>query len=181
MQVEQALFFDKMQSPLGPLTLIANEKSLIALLWNGHWPQWMHSVQMVSDSEHPVLRQAARELEEYFSGTRKTFSVPIQFRGTEFQMRVWQELRRIPFGETLSYGELASRIGSPQACRAVGAANRRNPLGIIVPCHRAIGADGSLTGFAGGMDAKRYLLALESNATEDDSVLPVHHNTALAI
>ena len=109
----------------------------------------------------PVLLQAERELEEYFAGRRTAFSVPLSMHGTPFQMAVWAALRAIPYGETRSYGELARRIGRPGACRAVGMANHVNPLPILVPCHRVVGADGHLTGYAGGLDGKKYLLDLE--------------------
>ena len=109
----------------------------------------------------PVLMQAERELEEYFAGRRTAFSVPLSMHGTPFQMAVWAALRAIPYGETRSYGELARRIGRPGACRAVGMANHVNPLPILVPCHRVVGADGHLTGYAGGLDVKKYLLELE--------------------
>lgn len=109
----------------------------------------------------PVLEQAKKELTEYFAGTRKTFSVPLNPRGTDFQRAVWAALREIPYGETRSYGQIAAQVGNPKAGRAVGMANNRNPIAIIVPCHRVIGADGSLTGYAGGLNVKQELLALE--------------------
>jgi methylated-DNA-[protein]-cysteine S-methyltransferase len=113
------------------------------------------------DARDPVLVQAARELHEYFAGERREFSVPLDFTGTEFQNKVWRALRAIPFGETRSYGELAAQIGAPKASRAVGAANGRNPIPIILPCHRVIGSSGSLTGFGGGLPMKKQLLAHE--------------------
>lgn len=109
----------------------------------------------------PVLMQAERELEEYFAGRRTAFSVPLSMHGTPFQMEVWAALRTIPYGETRSYASLAAQIGRPRACRAVGMANHVNPLPIFVPCHRVVGADGRLTGYAGGLDVKKYLLKLE--------------------
>ena len=109
------------------------------------------------------LIEAKRQLREYFDGTRRDFDLPLAPVGTEFQRRVWDELRRIPYGETVSYGELARRIGQPTASRAVGAANGRNPLAIVVPCHRVIGADGALTGYGGGLPVKETLLAHERN------------------
>jgi len=104
---------------------------------------------------------AVSQLEEYFSGQRREFTVPLEFAGTEFQCRVWSELKKIPYGETVSYAELARRIGNPAAVRAVAAAVGANPISIFVPCHRVVGSDGSLTGYAGGLDAKRLLLDLE--------------------
>lgn len=114
-----------------------------------------------------LLRQAAAELGEYFAGCRGDFSLPLAPRGTEFQQRVWSELRRIPCGETRTYGEIARAIGEPRACRAVGMANNRNPIAILIPCHRVIGRDGSLTGYAAGLAIKRQLLELERRATTD--------------
>jgi methylated-DNA-[protein]-cysteine S-methyltransferase len=111
---------------------------------------------------HAVLEQASCELSGYFAGRRRDFSVPIRLEGTPFQLRVWRALATIPFGATLSYAELAERIGDPRAVRAVGAANGRNPLAILLPCHRVIGSDGSLTGFAGGLPLKRWLLDHEA-------------------
>lgn len=112
-------------------------------------------------NETALLQEAKEQLEEYFDGKRREFDLPISLHGTDFQKKVWNVLRSIPYGETLSYGEVALRIGNPKASRAVGGANNKNPVMIIVPCHRVIGADGSLTGFGGGLPAKEYLLALE--------------------
>jgi len=114
----------------------------------------------------PALRSAVVQLQEYFAGTRRRFDLPLAPRGTPFQLRVWRELRKIPYGRTITYAELARRAGNDRACRAVGAANGRNPLPIIVPCHRVIGTDGSLTGFGGGIEAKRKLLSLEGAWTD---------------
>jgi methylated-DNA-[protein]-cysteine S-methyltransferase len=111
---------------------------------------------------HAILQLASRELSEYFAGRRREFSVPLRPEGTPFQLRVWRALATIPLGETLSYGGLAERVGIPGAARAVGAANARNPLAILLPCHRVVGSDGSLTGFAGGLPLKRWLLDHEA-------------------
>jgi methylated-DNA-[protein]-cysteine S-methyltransferase len=111
--------------------------------------------------EHPVLAEAERQIQEYFAGERTSFSVPLDFRGTDFQKSVWAALLTIPFGETRSYSEIARQIGRPGASRAVGAANGRNPLSIVAPCHRVIGTNGALTGFAGGLAAKEALLGME--------------------
>ncbi|MGE8388794.1 MAG: methylated-DNA--[protein]-cysteine S-methyltransferase, partial [Pseudomonas sp.] len=113
------------------------------------------------DDQQPILREAARQLGEYFAGKRRRFELALDFAGTEFQRQVWAALLTIPFGQTRSYSDIARQIGSPSAVRAVGAANGRNPISIIAPCHRVIGASGSLTGFAGGLPAKQFLLALE--------------------
>ncbi len=109
----------------------------------------------------PLLEEAARQLKEYFSGARRVFSLPLSPGGTSFQRAVWEQLARIPYGETRTYGEIAAALGSPSAARAVGGACHRNPIGIVIPCHRVIGAHGSLTGYAGGLDVKAYLLRLE--------------------
>jgi methylated-DNA-[protein]-cysteine S-methyltransferase len=111
--------------------------------------------------ENAILREARRQLDDYFDGRRRTFDLPLAPRGTQFQQRVWMALRDIAYGETVSYAQLATRLGMPMATRAVGAANGRNPLPIVVPCHRVIGADGSLTGFGGGLPTKQFLLQLE--------------------
>ncbi|AXK80575.1 methylated-DNA--[protein]-cysteine S-methyltransferase [Pseudolabrys taiwanensis] len=158
-------FTKTMDSPVGALTLIANEAGLSAVLWQNDDPKRVRVGDLVAAPEHPVLIQAERELSEYFAGKLASFSVPLDATGTPFQKKAWAALLTIPYGETRSYGALARQLGNPKASRAVGAANGRNPLSIIVPCHRAIGADGALTGFAGGLDAKRYLLALEAGNT----------------
>ncbi|MCH5249925.1 MAG: methylated-DNA--[protein]-cysteine S-methyltransferase [Lachnospiraceae bacterium] len=108
-----------------------------------------------------LLKESKKQLKEYFAGKRREFDLPISLHGTDFRKKVWNVLRSIPYGETLSYGEVAAQIGNPKASRAVGGANNKNPVMIIVPCHRVIGADGSLTGFGGGLPAKEYLLAME--------------------
>ncbi|MDE6659229.1 MAG: methylated-DNA--[protein]-cysteine S-methyltransferase [Eubacterium sp.] len=123
------------------------------------------SVQLCEKTENgnlsAITQQAIQQLEEYFSGARKNFDLPLEMNGTEFQLKVWNELCNIPYGETRSYKDIAEKIGNPKAVRAVGGANNKNKLMIIVPCHRVIGADGSLTGYAGGMDAKKKLIELE--------------------
>lgn len=151
-------------SPVGPLTLVAGDDGLIAVLWDNDDPARVHVGRTEATSSHPVLEAAARQLAEYFAGTRKGFSLPLDPQGTAFQQSVWSALLAIPYGETRSYGQIARALGHPSAARAVGAANGRNPLSIIVPCHRLIGADRSLVGFAGGLDAKRHLLALEARS-----------------
>jgi methylated-DNA-[protein]-cysteine S-methyltransferase len=131
------------------------------VLWEDDAPSRVRLGATKEDAGHPLLLQAQQQLEEYFAGKRRKFTVKLDPAGTEFQNKVWNALRTIPFGETRSYGEIANQIGSRKAVRAVGAANGRNPLSIIVPCHRVIGADGKLTGFAGGLEVKAQLLALE--------------------
>ena len=153
-----------MNSPLGKLTLVGSDAGLAAVLWEDHEPSRRQRDTTSEDTRHPLLRQAQQQLEEYFAGQRRTFTVKLDPSGTQFQNKVWNALRTIPFGETRSYGQIAGQIGSRKAVRAVGAANGRNPIPIIVPCHRVIGADGTLTGFAGGLAIKARLLALERAA-----------------
>jgi methylated-DNA-[protein]-cysteine S-methyltransferase len=154
-------FFKTVASPVGKLKLVATDKGLAALLWEHDDPKRVRLGEPVEDRQHPVLLQAERQLSEYFAGERTAFTIDLDMAGTEFQKKVWEALLTIPFGETRSYADIARQIGSPNAYRAVGAANGRNPVSIMAPCHRAIGSDGSLTGFAGGLDAKQYLLTLE--------------------
>ena len=149
-------------SPVGPLTLVASAAGLAAILWENERPDRVRVGALVDEPGHPLLCRAEAQLGEYFAGFRTTFDIPLDLVGTAFQQKVWAALQRIPFGETRSYGALAAEVGTPKASRAVGAANGRNPVSIMVPCHRAIGADGSLTGFAGGIETKRFLLALEA-------------------
>ena len=149
-------------SPVGALTLIASEHGLRAALIEGEREGRVPlEGPLHEDPDHPVIAEATRQLDEYFAGERTTFDIALDPEGTEFQQAVWQVLRAIPYGETISYGEQARRLGDPRKARAVGAANGRNPISIIVPCHRVIGASGDLTGYAGGLDVKRSLLALE--------------------
>lgn len=153
--------YSLMQSPVGMLTLVARGDCLAAVLWEDERENRVRLGDLYRDDGHPVLLQTARQLGEYFAGGRQRFDLPLDFAGTAFQRRVWAALLTIPFGETRSYGDIARQIGNPSAVRAVGAANGRNPISIIAPCHRVIGASGGLTGFAGGLPAKQYLLALE--------------------
>jgi methylated-DNA-[protein]-cysteine S-methyltransferase len=156
--------YKTMPSPVGVLTLIGSGKGLAAVLWEDDDPRRVRVNAVDRDDSLPMLVEAERQLNEYFAGQRKTFSVPLDFYGTEFQKNVWQALLAIPFGETRSYGQLARQLGNPRATRAVGAANGRNPISVIAPCHRVIGASGKLTGFAGGLRVKQFLLDLEGGA-----------------
>jgi len=152
-------------SPVGPLTLIGDETALIAVLWPDDDPDRVRlEHRPIDSSKIGVLDRAAAQLDEYFGGTRTEFDLPLAPRGTEFQLEVWRALETIPYGETMTYGELAASIGRPAAARAVGGANRRNPLSIVVPCHRVIGSTGALTGFAGGLGTKERLLDIERQA-----------------
>lgn len=150
-----------MASPLGELKLVASDRGLAAILWENDDPKRVRLGSMVEAPQHPVLLLAERQLSDYFAGRRSTFDIALDMAGTDFQRAVWAALLTIPFGKTRSYADIARQIGRPTAFRAVGAANGRNPVSIITPCHRAIGSNGALTGFAGGLEAKAFLLALE--------------------
>ena len=156
------LFYKNVASPVGGLKLVASNDALVAVLWERERGGRVHLGPTVSDVHHRVLLQAECQLAEYFAGRRTEFALPLELRGTEFQKRVWNALRRIPFGARRSYSELAAELGIPGAVRAVGAANGKNPLSIVVPCHRVVGADGSMTGFAGGVEVKAKLLDFEA-------------------
>src|SRR5438067_11894214 len=141
-------------SPIGPLGVIASDTALEAVLFDG--------VRILPEGASPVLAEAARQLDAYFAGDLVEFDLPLELHGTEFNRRCWLALSSIPYGQTVSYGEQARRLGlGPEAARPVGAANGQNPLPIVLPCHRVIGANGSLTGFGGGLDVKRFLLQHE--------------------
>lgn len=157
--------FKLMNSPVGQLTLVARGAKLAAILWESERENRVRLGSLQPADDHPVLLETERQLKEYFAGSRDRFELELDFVGTEFQRKVWLALLTIPFGETRSYSQIAAQVGSPKAVRAVGAANGRNPISIIAPCHRVIGASGSLTGFAGGLQAKQFLLALEGEQT----------------
>jgi len=150
-----------MNSPTGRLKLVANEKGLAALYRENNQPHHAPFSDSTEEPHHPLLLEAEKQLTEYFQKRRQEFSLPLNPSGTEFQKKVWTALSTIPFGETRSYGEVAKQIGNMKAARAVGAANGRNPILIVIPCHRVVGASGELTGFAGGLPAKKLLLNLE--------------------
>lgn len=141
-----------LESPIGPLTLTEEDGALIRLDFGKQGQAW---------PETTLLAEAKKQLEQYFSGTLRSFTLPLRPEGTPFQQKVWAALLQIPWGETRTYGQVAAMIGQPKACRAVGMANNRNPLPIFIPCHRVIGANGQLTGYAGGLSAKEHLLSLE--------------------
>lgn len=141
---------------------MASDVGLAAILWENDNPRRVPLNIVAERPEHPVLVETEKQLGEYFAGRRQAFSVPLDFGGTAFQNQVWQALLAIPFGQTRTYSDIAREIGKPAAVRAVGAANGRNPISIIAPCHRVLGSNGQLTGFAGGLPAKAHLLALES-------------------
>ncbi|HEY6181690.1 MAG TPA: methylated-DNA--[protein]-cysteine S-methyltransferase [Terriglobales bacterium] len=159
------LAYKAMKSPVGELKLVASDKGLVAVLWENDKPKRVPLSELEKNDRHPVLVKTEQQLNEYFAGKRTEFSIALDMRGTCFQNDVWNALLAIPFGETRTYGQLAKQLGRPQASRAVGAANGRNPVSIIVPCHRVIGTSGKLTGFAGGLDTKAHLLNLEKNTS----------------
>lgn len=161
-KLDRPLFRSEIQSPLGPITLAAHDDALVGIWFDRqeHAPPDMHTWALVKNNT--LMDTAARQLQEYFSGKRKHFDLPLDLTtGTAFQQSVWHSLLKIPPGETVSYGTVGHRIGKPSAVRAVGAAVGRNPFSIVVPCHRVIGTNGALTGYAGGLDRKIALLTLE--------------------
>jgi methylated-DNA-[protein]-cysteine S-methyltransferase len=152
----------KMKCPVGELTLVGSDRGLAAILWEGDDPHRVRIKLGPINACHPLLVETERQLGQYFAGEREEFSVALDFfGGSPFQLKVWQTLLDIPFGETRTYGDIAQQIGCPRAARAVGAANGKNPISIIGPCHRVIGSSGKLTGYAGGLAAKELLLRLE--------------------
>ena len=157
------LSFMEMASPVGLLKLVAHDTALVAVLWENENPKRVRLAELIEDQQHPILLKTQKQLNEYFSGQRKIFDLPLDFEGTEFQQKVWQALLTIPFGETRSYKQIAEQLGNVKAVRAVGAANGKNPISIIAPCHRVVGTSGKLVGFAGGLENKEILLKLESN------------------
>ena len=154
--------YKKIQTPVGQLTLVANDHALIAVLWENDDPNRVKLVELTQNLDHSILNETEKQLIEYFAGHRTKFNLPLEFQGTTFQKSVWSALLNIPFGETRTYKDIAESIGNVKAVRAVGAANGKNPISIIAPCHRVIGANGKLVGFAGGLENKQILLKLES-------------------
>lgn len=153
--------FMEMASPVGTLKLVAHDDALLAVLWENENPKRVPLSTLTLDQNHAILLETKKQLTEYFSGKRQTFNLPLAFHGTPFQKKVWNALLTIPFGETRSYKDIAEQIGNVKAVRAVGAANGKNPISIIAPCHRVVGVNGKLVGFAGGLDNKEILLNIE--------------------
>ena len=153
--------FKLMNSPVGTLRLVASDKGLAGVWFERSRPERVRPRGDVESARHPVLVEAERQLREYFAGRRQIFDLKLDFVGTPFQRTVWKALLTIPFGQTRSYGQIAKQVGRPSASRAVGAANGRNPVSIVAPCHRVVGSTGALTGFGGGLDVKERLLRLE--------------------
>lgn len=157
------------RSPVGPLYLIAGKRALYSVLWECDLekPATKAALTPLSPSDkHDVIDAAEKQLGEYFAGKRRTFDVPLEMHGTDFQRAAWQALLTVPYGETASYEAQAIKLGGREKVRAVGTANGMNPVSIIVPCHRVVGKDGSLTGFGGGLEAKRWLLNLEAGVSQ---------------
>ena len=155
------LAFMEMPSPVGILKLVATKNALVAVLWENENPKRVRLAELIEQVNHPILLETQKQLREYFAGTRQQFDLPLDFEGTVFQKKVWQALLGIPFGETRSYRDIAEQVGNIKAVRAVGAANGKNPISIIAPCHRVVGVNGKLVGFAGGLNNKEILLGLE--------------------
>jgi methylated-DNA-[protein]-cysteine S-methyltransferase len=149
-------------APFGELTLVASDAGLRAVLWPAEKPGRVRLPETTSSTNHPILVSTVTQLHEYFAGTRRRFDLPLDLRGTVFQVKAWRALADIPYGQTTSYAQQAAHIGHPTAVRAVGSANGRNPISIVLPCHRVVATSGALTGFAGGLDIKRWLLDFES-------------------
>lgn len=158
------LSFMEMNSPVGILKLVAHDQALVAVLWENENPKRVRLAQLIENKNHPVLLETQKQLNEYFQGQRTQFDLALDFAGTDFQQKVWQALLTIPFGETRSYKQIAEQIGNVKAVRAVGAANGKNPISIIAPCHRVVGANGKLVGFAGGLENKDILLKIEKRS-----------------
>ena len=159
--LKKVCFYKVFPSPVGSLKLVASDHGLVAILWENDDPKRVPLDSLQQNETHPILLETERQLNAYFTGKLKQFSVTLDFvTGTEFQKRVWAALLAIPFGETRTYAQIAEQIGNPKAVRAVGAANGRNPISIIAPCHRVIGTNGKLTGFAGGLETKSFLLEI---------------------
>lgn len=159
----KSLKYKFIESPVGQLKTVTDDKHLIAILWDNEKPNRVKLDEMVEDKKNLVLLKTEKQLLEYFLRERSHFDVPLKFNGTPFQEDVWNILSQIPYGVTYTYKDIAHKVGKPEAVRAVGAAIGRNPISIIIPCHRVIASNGSLTGFAGGLERKKQLLKLESD------------------
>lgn len=157
------LYETEFESPVGTLRVIASANGLRAILWpDDDSSRFTFDEPLIAQPAHPLLAEAKRQLTEYFEGVRTEFDLALDPRGTDFQLACWEALRTIPYGTTASYGEQARMIGRPKSVRAVGGANGRNPLSVVVPCHRVVAADGGLSGFAGGVQTKQWLLEHEA-------------------
>ena len=159
-QLPRETVWEQVASPIGPLTILASDNGVHAIVFESDQTE-QAKTNMPHAVNHPIINTAVEQLAVYFEGTLKIFDLPLDLRGTDFQKQVWKLLLEIPFGETRAYGDLARELGNAGASQAVGAANGKNPVAIVVPCHRVIGASGHLTGYAGGMEKKRFLLTHE--------------------
>lgn len=157
----------RLQVPFGELTVVASDKGVRYITFeNDAHPKSYQNMSVIDDASHPVVARTVAQLHEYIKGTRRTFDVPLDLVGTEFQVQAWNALAKVPYGTTASYAQQAASIGRPKATRAIGAANGRNPVVVVLPCHRIVGADGSLTGFGGGLHVKKWLLDHEANVAQ---------------
>jgi methylated-DNA-[protein]-cysteine S-methyltransferase len=157
----------RLQVPFGELTVVASDKGVRYITFeNDAHPKSYRNMSVIDDASHPVVARTVAQLHEYIKGTRRTFDVPLDLVGTEFQVQAWNALAKVPYGTTASYAQQAASIGRPKATRAIGAANGRNPVVVVLPCHRIVGADGSLTGFGGGLHVKKWLLDHEANVAQ---------------
>jgi methylated-DNA-[protein]-cysteine S-methyltransferase len=173
MQTKPMLHSTAHQTPVGMLTLVASDRGLRAVLWPKLSPQRAGiSPRPRRNADHPILRKTVQQLDEYFAGSRTSFELPLDLEGTRFQLAAWRSLADIPFGATTTYGRQAAGLGIPRAARALGAANGANPVCIVLPCHRVIGADGSLTGFGGGLPTKQWLLDHEASVLVTRTIVP---------
>ncbi len=157
----KTLKYKIIKSPLGPLKIVVNDQKLVAILWDNEKLNRVRLDQMDEAKEDPVILETEKQLNEYFLHERKEFDLPLETNGTQFQRAVWEAIYKISFGEVCTYKDIAIEIGHPNAYRAVGTAIGRNPISIVIPCHRVIGSDGGLAGFAGGLNRKRILLDIE--------------------
>lgn len=155
----EKLYYGYYKSPIGILRIVVDESSLVALDFNEE--------ENKQSDEHSYIKEVKNQLDEYFKGTRELFDLNIKINGTDFQNKVWNELTKIPYGETISYKELATRIGNDKACRAVGNANNKNKISIIIPCHRVVGSNKKLVGYAGGLEKKEWLINHENKVTKE--------------
>lgn len=160
-------YYKKIKSPIGDLHLLAHDNALTDLIFDNSWNRLKAQYELMG-SNH-ILEAAAQQLKEYFQRKRTEFDLPLEFCGTDFQKKVWNALLKIPYGKTISYSEQAKKIKNPKAIRCVGTTNGKNPIAIIAPCHRVIGKNGSLTGFGGGLEMKKYLLELEGYTIESEN------------
>lgn len=162
MEINMPLCYQTLKTPAGNLYLAGTESHIHAIVFEKQWPALQKRFKDLKETETPVLREAKRQMKDYFSGTRKTFDLPLKMEGTPFQQRVWKALNAIPFGETRTYKQQAEAMKAPKAVRAVGRTNGLNLICIVIPCHRVVGTNGKLTGYAGGLEVKEFLLKLET-------------------